>query len=325
MATFGDMARKCAQAEDPLNAALSAMNKASISLPTLGGKQFWTDQLVFHGWRIQQNAITGDCRLLDDRDWQQAGGTFDECRAKLDQIKRDRKLPPMSGTVVLLLHGLFRARSSMESLGKYVEGNSKLHACTFGYASTRGDVGAHAAALASVIEHLDGVEEIHFVAHSLGNLVIRHYLADHTDPKTGQQADPRIKRLVMLGPPNNGAQLATTLNQNELFETVVGASGQQLGKGWAEFEKTLATPACEFGIIAGGRGEKQGYNPLLPGDNDLVVTVDSTKLPGARDFLLLPVAHTFLMFNDKAQAATLNFLQNGYFVSAEKRQPIEKK
>jgi pimeloyl-ACP methyl ester carboxylesterase len=173
-----------------------------------------------------------------------------------------------------------------------------------------------------VIANLDGVDEINFVAHSLGNLVIRHYLADHTDPQTGRQGDPRIKRIVMLGPPNNGAQLAETLGQNTLFELIVGASGQELARGWAELEKKLATPACEFGVIAGGRGDDKGYNPLVKGDDDCVVSVDSARLPGATDFLVLPVWHTFIMEQRSVQEATLSFLEHGYFVAADKRQPI---
>ncbi len=326
MAGLWDHLSKLAEAGKPLQAAaVDAVNKLTTTLPTLGGKQLWTDYLIFHGWRIQKNAIDGGCRLLDENDWRQVSGTFDECQKKLEQIKTDRKLPPMSGKMVLLLHGLFRTRSSMDSLAKYLETKGNYHTATVEYASTRGEVGLHAEGLASIIKHLDGVEEIYFVGHSLGNLVVRHYLHDTTDPATGKQGDARIKRFVMLGPPNNGAQIAEKFGQNDLFQFVVGGSGQQLAKGWAELEKKLATPKCEFGIVAGGRGDDKGFNPLLDGDDDFVVTVESAKLPGARDFLLVPVAHSFLMYNDKAQEATLSFLKNGYFVSDEKRQPLEKK
>ena len=151
---------------------------------------------------------------------------------------------------------------------------------------------------------------------------MRHYLQDATDPQTGRQGDSRIKRFVMLGPPNNGAQIAEKFGRNQLFEIIVGDSGQQLAKGWSDLEKKLATPKCDFAIVAGGRGDDKGFNPLLEGDDDFVVTVESAKLPGARDFMLVPIAHSFLMYNDAVQQATLSFLKNGYFVSEEKRQPL---
>jgi hypothetical protein len=34
----------------------------------MGGRQFWSDRLVFGGWRIQENVLTGHSRLLDARD-----------------------------------------------------------------------------------------------------------------------------------------------------------------------------------------------------------------------------------------------------------------
>ena len=71
------------------------------------------------------------------------------------------------------------------------------------------------------------------------------------------------------------------------------------------------------------QGRRQGYNPLIPGDDDAVITVESTRLAGARDFRVLPVLHTFFMDDKRAQELTLRFLNHGHFESDEKRQPIE--
>jgi pimeloyl-ACP methyl ester carboxylesterase len=183
-------------------------------------------------------------------------------------------------------------------------------------------VASHAWALARVVEHLDGIEEINFVAHSLGNIIVRHYLGDHTDAATHRQGDPRLRRIVMLGPPNQGAIAATALADNELFMAVAGPSGQQLGRDWAALQGRLATPQCEFGIIAGGLGNEHGFNPLLPGDNDFILTVASTRLAGARDFIVVPVVHNLEPHDPRVMQYTLRFLQHGYFKSAAKRHPI---
>jgi hypothetical protein len=39
----------------------------NIELPTLGGKQFWTDHRWWNGWRIQYNHTLDHWRLIDDR------------------------------------------------------------------------------------------------------------------------------------------------------------------------------------------------------------------------------------------------------------------
>jgi hypothetical protein len=174
-----------------------------------------------------------------------------------------------------------------------------------------------------VIRNLEGITEIDLVAHSLGNIVIRHYLADQTDAAKDKQPDERIRRIVMLGPPNQGAELAVKFARFDPAR-VVGTSLQQLATGWKELSPHLATPAGEFGILAGGRDNQKGLNPLLDGDDDLVVTVASTRLAGASDFRVLPVWHTTMMNDATVRQYTLHFFRHGFFELESTRQRIEK-
>jgi hypothetical protein len=117
--------------------------------------------------------------------------------------------------------------------------------------------------------------------------------------------------------------MATFFADNMLFKSLTGQAGQQLGRQWKEFEGNLAAPDFEFGIIAGGKKDGKGYNPLLPGDNDGTISVDTAKLPGANDFIVLPILHSFIMNDEKVQEATLQFLQHGYFRSEAERNPLD--
>jgi pimeloyl-ACP methyl ester carboxylesterase len=291
--------------------------EAILPLPTLGGKQFWVDVLLFRQWRIQRNVLTEHCRLLDEDNWRQASGTFDECVAALEKIKRQRRLKPIDGRAVIVLHGLGRDRSVLEPVCRYLRENSKLSVYNFGYPSTQAGVAQHAQSLARVIDRLEGVTELNFVAHSLGNLVVRHYFADRKG-----RASPPLGRVVMLGPPNHGSEVAATLAQSDWFVSATGRAGLELGRQWAELEPHLAVPPCSFGIIAGGRGNSQGYNPLLPSDDDGLVTVASAQLAGAADFVRLPVYHGLLPSDRKVLEYTLCFLEHGYFVSPTTRHPL---
>jgi pimeloyl-ACP methyl ester carboxylesterase len=293
-----------------------------IPWPTLGGKQFWTDEWFFHQWRIQRNSVTGQYRLLDPNHLQYAAGSYVECRAKLEEVKRTRNLPPMKGKAVIVLHGLFRSRASMGKLCKYLEEQGGYVVVNISYASTQNDVAGHARALERVVRSLEGIEEISFVGHSMGNIVVRSFLHERARGVDGRPADRRIKRFVMLAPPNHGSLVAVALAENGLFQVVTGKAGQELGREWEKLQGKLATPAIEFGILAGGLENGRGFNPLLPGDNDGTVTVAGTRLAGASDFRVLPVMHTFIMSDAKTLQYTLQFLQKGYFVSPETRTPI---
>jgi pimeloyl-ACP methyl ester carboxylesterase len=292
-------------------------------MPTLGGMQFWGDELFFHKWRIQRNAVTGHCRLIDENSLRHAFGTFDECQAALDEIKRQRKLPPMQGRAVILMHGIVGQRIEMIPLANYLEREGKFTVINISYPSTRHGIDDHAKALAGIIGRLDGITELNFVGFSMGNIVIRRYFSQQTD--AGKKADPRIKRFVMLGPPNHGAELAAQLHGNPAAKLLLGESLDQLGEAKAWDDLHLGLPPCEFAILAGGMGNDHGYNLTLPGDNDGIVTVASARLVGASDFARISTVHSLLPYNTTVQRYALSFLQNGYFIAADKRQPVERK
>lgn len=307
-----DVGRLAAEEFGPLSAG------QSIPAPTLGGMQFWADELFFHEWRIQRNVVTGHCRLLDRTAFRHAWGTYEQCLAALDEIKRRQNLPPMTGKAVLVLHGLGDSRWTMARLAKYLEEQGGYTVFNVSYPSTRETIAQYARSLDNILRNLQGIEEINFVAHSLGNIVVRRYLGDCLTP-AGHEPDPRIKRFVMLGPPNHGSIAANALANNPLFTAVLGKPGQELGREWAWLEGSLATPPCEFGIIAGGLGNPHGFNPLLPGDDDGIVTVESTRLDGSADFVTVPVLHSCLMNDHRVQRCTLTFLRTGRFRNAECR------
>lgn len=286
--------------------------------PTLGGKQFWTDEFIFRKWRIQKNLLTDHFRLLDDRDKRQAFGTFEECKRKFDEKSAELNFQPLSTKVVLLLHGLGRTRGSMNRLAKHFEANGYT-AINFGYASTRASIKDHAESLAQVIESLEGVDEIYVVGHSMGNIVFRAYLSQCNDETTMQQGDPRIKASVMIAPPNNGAYIARLLKPTGVFGLLMGKSGNELASRWEEFAQSLATPRHRFAIVAG----KFNYNPLFKVDNDFIVSVDETKLAGASDFQVYNVMHATIMSNQKVVEAVFRFFEKGYLATKDEMNPLQ--
>jgi hypothetical protein len=85
---------------------------------------------------------------------------------------------------------------------------------------------------------------------------------------------------------------------------------------------SLPPPPCEFAVIAGGRGNSSGWNPLIPGDDDGTVTVASTQLGGAADFTLVKAMHTSLLGHAEAVDQAIRFLKEGRLVADRPCQPI---
>ncbi len=306
--------------EHPLAPEIDAVRY--LTTHTGGGKQFWADVWLFHDLRIQRHALTQHCRLLDGKNCRLASGTYEECREELDRIRQRDNIPAMQGRAIVVLHGLFRNRGTMERMHASLAAAGGYSVFSVGYPTTRGSVVDHASSLDSVVNSLEGISEINFVAHSLGNLVVRHWLHDMAGSGRALPAAQKFGRMVMLAPPNHQPRLATKLVRGSFAEFIAGPAAKELANGWQNLEPNLATPGFEFGILAGGRGDDRGYNLMLPGDDDAVVTVESTRLVGARDFRVFPVLHSVFMNDPKVQECTLRFLNNGYFESPDTRQPV---
>lgn len=297
------------EADDEQGAAdmVPGLPKFNLDIPTLGGRQFWGDVSFFRGYRIQQNVLTSHYRLLDPTDTRRAWGTREECQASLDQIRQEQQLAPMSGKAVILIHGIIRSSKSFSTLAGTLadEGYTVVG---FDYPSTRTPLIASAAYLQQTIASLEGIEQIDLVVHSMGGLLVRTYLMQ---AQAQQGRDPRLNRMVMLGVPNQGAKMANLFQNNWLFQMAYGPAGQQLVESPEGFISKLPSPDFDFAIISGARGNADGWNPLIPGDDDGTVSVESTRLPGAADTIELSTLHSSMMWNPEVMKATTLFLKTG--------------
>jgi pimeloyl-ACP methyl ester carboxylesterase len=295
----------------------------NLPLPTLGGKQFWTDHRWWYGWRVQYNKTSDSWRLLDPSSVRRAWGTKEAMLAELAKLQADNEKPHAEPIdVVVLLHGLMRSASSMKPIQAAIDAryatidathkeskaNEVPSVVMFAYSSTRESITSHAEALREVVEHLPGRPRLRFVGHSLGNIVLRTAISQWRSQGDPTFALDRMERVVMLGPPNQGSSFAKTLGQLGLFETITGHSGMQLGPSWNEFAESLDKPPCPFAVIAGDLSPLRIRNPFLKGPSDGVVTIEEAKLEGMDEFFTVPVLHSFLMRDSTCVQTTVDYL-----------------
>jgi pimeloyl-ACP methyl ester carboxylesterase len=160
--------------------------------------------------------------------------------------------------------------------------------------------------IAHFAQRIDGA--LHFVAHSMGGLLTRAYL--------GKYRPHRLGRVVMLGTPNGGSEIADGLKWLPPYRAFFGPAGQQLGTRRDTATAALLPPIdYSVGIIAGKRSIDPLAGIFLARPHDGRVSVANTRLNGMADHIVISVAHPFLPGNAKAIAQTLAFLRDGRFSS----------
>lgn len=280
---------------------------------TLGGPVFWTDQIIHGGWRIQRNVVFGKHRLLDPSERKIASGSFDKCYHELDRRRICGEIAPLPSHVVIVMHGLAGTRKWMAGMAEFLEEEGGYTVLNFGFASTKGTIQQQAAALRMVLCNLKGVQEVSFVCHSMSNIMVRHLL--YRFQEQGISPPVRFRRMVMISPPNHGARLAGSVGQRAFFQCTLGEVVDQFAPciGWPDLERQLLTPNFEFGILAGGKGDRHGYLNRIVGDDDAVISLSTHLLRGAKDFKQVGGYHQLMPKFYRTQCATLKFLKCGHF------------
>jgi len=243
--------------------------------------------------------------LLDPANVRRCWGSYDACRTVFERIRGESRIEPYRGHLVILVHGLGRSRASLGGLQRGLKAAGYQVAAT-SYASTRRSVARNADDFSDLIENLEGVDRVSFVTHSLGGLVVRNLLARKDAPWRDRI---EVNALVMTAPPSRGSRMADILQYippvnvilwRGLFDSRTGAVA------------TLPIPDVPFAIIAAGNG-KRGWNPLLAGDDDLIVSVEETRLVGTAGWIRVDGIHAFVMNHPDSIAATKHFLEHRRF------------
>lgn len=197
-----------------------------------------------------------------------------------------------SQRAVILIHGVLNPRFAMQPLARmfHQAGFQTVNLCYNSWGRSIEQI---------VSELLPQVNDFHesltqgasldIVGHSLGSIITRQLL---------QQANlPKLRRVVMLAPPNRGSHVATRMPGwvGKLVPAI-----DQLADHPDSFVNRLPEDLpVECGVIASAP--------------DFVIHEEATHLRGETDHTTAPGPHAALIFRRSVFNQTLHFLENGRF------------
>ncbi len=192
----------------------------NIDFPTFGGKVWW-ETYEAGDWKLQFNTISGWWRILDADDVRVARGVtaeqlssllanrptsvianyFDDgCRFSYTPAKRG------TGRTVVIIHGWGVRARSMQELA-YALADHGFDCYNYDYPTAQSRLEEHCniflAQFRKLVAALPPEEELFFLTHSMGGLILRGAMAQMSEAECR-----RISAIVMLGPPNRGSVLA---------------------------------------------------------------------------------------------------------------------
>ena len=202
---------------------------------------------------------------------------------------------------IIFIHGLFMNGMDM-SLLRYRFKKNGYNTFQFSYKSTRYTPFQNAQKLSEFIELIQS-KKIYFVCHSLGGIILRHYLSLYPARDLGN--------VVMLGTPNQISIIAKTLTRWSLGRKLLGRSVENGLTGilppWDSKQK--------LGIIAGYFPVgSEILSPIIKNPNDGTVSIEETRLHGSEDHITLRCSHLGLLFSKKVFLQTKHFLENSSFI-----------
>jgi pimeloyl-ACP methyl ester carboxylesterase len=252
--------------------------------------------------------LSGCMNLSTPVDYVMNLGTFSHdpaLKAKADGTRR----------LVVLRHGLWRSAGSMWKLERALKDHG-YEVLNSSYPSTSGHIEDHAAMLRAELDAAlatsDGRPlELFFVGHSMGGLQIRYHLST--------PGARRPDACVFIATPHRGAALTDKRKDWLLFRWFLGTEAALQLSPSHPFYQSLRPLTCDAGVIYGSRGDSEGHNEDIPGDDDGTVGIEEAQLPEANDKVRLALGHTSLSFADSSIRQVLHYLKHRRFAHGERK------
>lgn len=206
---------------------------------------------------------------------------------------------------VIVLHGILLNANYMKVLASYI-GAKGYSVININYPSTQKNLEELVESVwIDISSQLIENKPVHFICYSMGGLLVRAMLNKYRPLMLG--------RVVLIGTPNNGSEIADFFKNNWFYKKIFGPAGQQLITDQSNIKHLFGIIDYDLGIIAGSMSLDPICSRLIKEKNDGKVSITSTKLAGMKDHIIIKSSHMFLPYSKQVLSQTVYFLQHGSF------------
>ena len=205
-------------------------------------------------------------------------------------------------TAAVFVHGLWLTGAESLLLRRRIAARHGIACHSFTYRTVSNSVQPVLEQLAQFVRRIDA-DQVHFVGHSLGGVVLHRFFESATDLPPG--------RVVFLGSPTVKSATAEKVGRMPVLSRLVGRM----------VSDELVTPRArewrcdrELGCIAGTRPMGLGrFFTRFEEECDGTIGVSETKLPGHTAHITLPVSHMGMLISADVAHQVGEFLARGQF------------
>ncbi|MCX7727333.1 MAG: hypothetical protein N2053_10860 [Chitinispirillaceae bacterium] len=154
-------------------------------------------------------------------------------------------------------------------------------------------------------------DSVSFITHSMGALVVRS-MCKYIDTIS---SFPLIFRMVMIAPPNRGAEIADFFSSNSILNTLLGPNLQKMRTDTNSYVMHLPLPLCkEAGVIIGIKRKGFWFRKDINEFSDGYLTPKRSVLGIEKDIAIVNEYHSMLTMKKEVVNLVVNFIENGSFL-----------
>ncbi len=206
---------------------------------------------------------------------------------------------------ILLIHGLDQKKINCLKIIKKIEKNNFCSFFSYKTSETIPEI------VDRLHEYLQNMDEYYCITLSFGAIILRNYVHKY--------GVGNLKRAVMIAPPNKGSVLLQEVMKRKTGKLLFGKLAGDFLKN--EDKYLPLEPEFDVGVIAGNKPHLFSSKAMTkyvlrffdPEDSDGRVKVEETKLPFMKDYVLLNLSHTDMVYTDKAVDMAISYIENGKF------------